>query len=121
MTSGDFDEMQILEKWMELNGTLSNVQKPGKHLDDIILFNNQESFIHCSINSQLKESYSLLGILCSNHPPYTLELERNMTCHSKQSPQIFAFAKADWVAVQELIVQKPFSPYCFSNTELLRQ
>ena len=59
---------------------------------------------------------------CSNHPPYTLELELNMTYHSKQRPQIFAFAKADWIAVKERIVQKPFSPYCFSNIdELLRQ
>ena len=42
-----------------------------------------------------------------------------MTCHRKQRPQIFAFTKADWIAVEERIVQKTFSPYCFS--ELLRQ
>ena len=51
MISEDLDEMQILEKLTEWNFKKCITQKPGKHLDDIIFLNNQESFIHCSINS----------------------------------------------------------------------
>ena len=120
MTSTSLDEQSILDELCESNFQHLIKTPDGKSLD--IPLSNKPQFV-----TSVKLDNRLSSLFSSDHLPLHAKVSfdyrpvHNKTPAIKQKLDfgIFAYKKANWEEVNEVIRQHPFQPFCLSNVELM--
>ena len=117
MESTNLDDALVLEELCEHN--YQQLITGAKKQLDVILVNITEPILNVSVDNYVKKLFK------SDHQPFQLKLKLNewfkmtKTLPEKKDFSIFSFEKAHWNEVGLYIVQKSFSPYCFSIVDVV--
>ena len=114
------DEKVVLKTLTVLN--FEQLFSDKKKQLDVLLSNNPNSVLNWKVNHNVKASYNIEGRACSDHNAYEVLISLQGEEFVDAKKETYAFHKADWRSFNEIIVENPFSPYCYSNVnKLLRQ
>ena len=121
MESSDNFESEILDLLVYYNfEQMIHEDSSGNSLQ-VILTNSPEFVTLCKINLTMHKSFAIDDKPLSNHYPYSMTFEAyyDPTPHAKLN--CYSYSKADFPFVNDYILSNPFTPYCYSNVDVLTE
>ena len=121
MESSDNFESEILDLLVYYNfEQMIHEDSSGNSLQ-VILTNSPEFVTLCKINLTMHKSFAIDDKPLSNHYPYSMTFEAyyDPTPHAKLN--CYSYSKADFPSVNDYILSNPFTPYCYSNVDVLTE
>ena len=114
MSSNDEYENGILEILIEHN--FSNISESQL---DVILTNNPDPITDCKKDLDVLSNFSINNKPCSDHKPINTSFIAWKNSIVIPSITKYAFKKANWDEINNVILTFPFDPYCYSNVDFL--
>ena len=114
MSSNEEYENGILEILIEHN--FSNISESQL---DVILTNNLDPITDCKKYLDVLSKFSINNKPCFDQKPINASFIASKNSITIQSLTKYAFKKANWDEINNVIFNYPFDPYCYSNVDLL--
>ena len=88
---------------------------------DVFLVNNPSIIINSFSDENVNKIYSIEKKNLSDHNAFTTEINLNQRLiETRNDDKVkYAFKRADWCAINTTIINKTFTPFCFSNCNFL--
>ena len=89
---------------------------------DVFMVNEPQLWIESNIDNTPGNQYKIGNAKCSDHYPFRTKFFFSVNKSETIRLAKFALNNVDWQKLNEIVLERPFQPYCYSNIdELLNQ